>query len=491
MAVQLHNTLTRQLEPLVPRDAGRVAMYVCGVTPYDYPHIGNARAVVAFDTVRRYLEYAGFAVTYIQNFTDIDDKIINRANEQGVPWQSLPERFIGVYFEEMDTLNVQRATLYPKATEHITEIVTLVGRLVANGLAYTAGGDVYFSVRDFAGYGKLSGRDLDEQDAGSRVEVSDIKCDPLDFALWKGSKPGEPAWESPWGPGRPGWHIECSAMAGKYLGQGFDIHAGGQDLIFPHHENEIAQSEGADGVGTFARYWLHNGFVTINKEKMSKSLGNFFTVREVLERYPAPVVRYFLTAAHYRSPLDFSDQALDMAQAAYERLATGVASIARVVGDDIHRDGGDEGDSTSGTLVPHPALAALQERVNGAEADFRAAMDEDFNTPKAIAVLFEVVGAANKLTGDATFIPDAAARAALTAARELVLRLAGVLGILLDVAPEAQDSLAPELMQLLIDLRAQARTERNFAMADAIRTRLAALDIVLEDTPQGTTWRRG
>ena len=477
MTIHLYNTMSRQKEPLVTREPGKVAMYVCGVTPYDYPHIGNARAVVAFDIIRRYLEYSGYQVTYVQNFTDIDDKIINRAREQGVLWSSLPERFIQVYFEEMDALNVQRATVYPKATDNIAEIVSLVEALVERGAAYAADGDVYFAVRNFPAYGQLSNRNIDEMEAGARVEVSEVKRDPLDFALWKAAKPGEPSWPSPWGPGRPGWHIECSAMSLKFLGAGFDIHGGGQDLIFPHHENEIAQSEAA-GEQTFARYWMHNGFVTINKEKMSKSLGNFFTVREVLERYPAEVVRFFLTAAHYRSPVDFSDQALDQAKSAYERLQLGAFNMER------WQAGPESAESRPEQSEP------LRARLQTAETDFRIAMDDDFNTPQAVSVLFDLVSEANRLMSAPQFLPDAAALQALSDTRVLVLRLADTLGIALAPTASAADTLTPALMALLIDVRAHARKEKNFALSDLIRARLTDLDIVLEDTAQGTVWRK-
>ncbi|HOS44694.1 MAG TPA: cysteine--tRNA ligase [Armatimonadota bacterium] len=481
MTIHLYNTLSRQTEPLITREPGKVAMYVCGPTPYDYPHLGNARPAVVFDVVRRYLEYSGYAVTYVTNFTDIEDKIIKRSAEQGVEWRALVERFIAVYFEEMDSLNVKRATVYPRATENIEEIISLVSALVERGVAYVVGGDVYFAVRTFATYGALSNRDLDEMASGARVEVSERKRDPLDFALWKAAKPGEPSWDSPWGSGRPGWHIECSAMSLKYLGAGFDIHGGGQDLIFPHHENEIAQSEAAiDGdASLFARYWMHNGFVTVNAEKMSKSLGNFFVVRDILEKYPAEVVRYFLTAAHYRSPIDFSDQALDQAQAAYQRLTLGVFNIRRVVSAGRQRE------------TPNPeASAALRARLAAAEADFRAAMDDDFNTPRAIAVLFTLVGEANKLTGDPAFVPDAQALTALSDAGARLLLFASVLGIPLEIAAKSEDTLVEPLMTLLLDLRAQARAEKNFALADTIRARLTELGVVLEDTPAGTTWRR-
>lgn len=480
MTIHIYNTMTRQLEPLITREAGKVAMYVCGVTPYDYPHIGNARPAVAFDVIRRYLEYSGNQVFYVTNFTDIDDKIINRANENQVPWHAWAQRFIDAYFEVMDALNVQRASIYPRATENIEEIINLVATLVERGVTYDLDGDVYFAVRKFERYGALSGRDNEEIQNEARVEGNERKLDPRDFALWKAAKPGEPSWESPWGPGRPGWHIECSAMAMKYLGKQFDIHGGGQDLIFPHHENEIAQSEAAmGGDAVFASYWMHNGFVTINKEKMSKSLGNFFTIREVLERYPAAVVRFFLTATHYRSAIDFSDQTLEQAKSAFERLRLGVLNMERVITGSIERE----------EKMPERS-AGLRDMLLNAEIDFRQAMDDDFNTPKAIAVLFNLISEANKLTGNPDFEPDHLALVALSDARALALRLGDVLGLSLLPEPTVQDTLAPQVMELLIDLRATARREKNFALADSIRTRLSAIDIVLEDTPQGTIWRR-
>ena len=480
MAIHLYNTMRRQLEPLVTREPGKVSMYVCGVTPYDYPHLGNARAAVAFDIIRRYLEFSDYRVMYVTNFTDIDDKIINRANEQGVVWHVLPERFIQVYFEEMDALNVKRADVYPKATDNIPEIISLIQALVERGVTYESDGDVYFEVRKFDKYGELSGRDIDEQQSGARVEVSEVKRDPRDFALWKSAKPGEPSWDSPWGPGRPGWHIECSAMAMKYLGKGFDIHGGGQDLIFPHHENEIAQSEAAmDDDAVFAQYWLHNGFVTINREKMSKSLGNFFTVRDILARYAPEVVRYFLTAAHYRSPIDFSDQTLDQAKAAYERLRLGVFNMERIIAN-----------AKQSTEENPEQSTRLRELLVSAETDFRIAMDDDFNTPQAIAVLFDLVGEANKLTGDASFAPDRLALEALSDVRVLTLRLADALGINLMPAPAEQDALTPQLMDILIKLRAEARKSKNFELSDAIRDNLNEIGITLEDTPHGTVWRK-
>lgn len=479
MSIQLYNTMSRQLEPLVTRDKGKVAIYVCGVTPYDYPHIGNARAVVAFDTIRRYLEYRGYKVLYVQNFTDIDDKIINSAQQQQLPWQAIAERFIAVYYEEMDALNVKRADFYPMATDNIDEMILLISKLFDEGLAYAADGDVYFEVRKFLPYGKLSGRNLDDMRSGARVEVNNKKRDPLDFTLWKSARPDEPQWNSPWGPGRPGWNLECSAMSYKYLGEAFDIHGGGQDLIFPHHENEIAQSEGAMGCGsTFARYWLHNGFVTVNQEKMSKSLGNFFKVREVLKRYSPQVLRYFLTSAHYRSPIDFSDHTLDQAKAAYERLRLGLLNISRVLS------------SPPIAVMASETPAALRAICKQAENNFQQAMDEDFQTPRALAVLFDLIGETNRVTGDAAFIAGEETRKLLSVAHELTLRLAAVLGIELAPQQTEPDTLAPQLMDILIALRAQARKDKQYALSDAIRDRLNDIGIVLEDTPQGTSWRK-
>jgi cysteinyl-tRNA synthetase len=397
-----------------------------------------------------------------------------------VSWDKIAEHFIQVYFTEMDALNVQRATFYPKATEHMDEMISLSKALLERGLAYQAEGDVYFEVRKFAKYGALSGRNIDDLRAGARVEISERKHDPLDFTIWKAAKENEPSWESPWGPGRPGWNLECSAMALKYLGKSFDIHGGGQDLIFPHHENEIAQSEGAmDDDAIFARYWLHNGFVTINKEKMSKSLGNFFQVSDVLKRYSPQVLRYFLTSAHYRSPIDYSDQTLDQAKSAYERLRLGIFNMARVLAGQVAA--GAERPQQSANL--HALLAT-------AEIDFRQAMDDDFNTPQALAVLFDLVGEANRLLGAPGFVLDPLAHRALSDARALTLRLSTALGIELNPEPAAQDNLTPRLMHLLIDLRARARKEKNFALSDAIRDQLNDIGITLEDTPQGTVWRK-
>jgi len=476
MAIKLYNTLEKKLVDFVPQIANEVSMYVCGVTPYDYPHIGNARAVVAFDIIRRYFEYSGYKVTYIQNFTDIDDKIIARAHEQNIPWHELPERFIKVYFDEMDSLNVKRATKYPLATENISQIIGMVEELIAKNHAYAVGGDVYYDVRSFADYGKLSGRDIDDLKSGARVSVNDDKRSPLDFALWKSAKEGEPSWDSPWGKGRPGWHIECSAMSRDILGNTFDIHCGGQDLIFPHHENEIAQSEGATGC-PLAKYWLHNGFVTVNKEKMSKSLKNFFTIKDVLEEYSGAVLRYFLTASHYQSPIDYSDASLNQAKASYERLKNGAELAARIL--------------ETKTTEPKSENNAdeLNAAVTRAENDFRTAMDDNFNTPNAISALFSIVSELNRFIAGATAY-NSADLAVIKAAREKLLELSAVLGVDLCSQEATSDDLSNELMQILIDLRAQSKKEKNFALADSIRDRLKELDIALEDTKDGTIWKR-
>jgi len=476
MTVKLYNTLEKKTVDFEPLKNGEVSMYVCGVTPYDYPHIGNARAVVAFDIIRRYFEYSGYKVTYIQNFTDIDDKIIARSAEQNIPWHELPKKFIKIYFEEMDLLNVKRATKYPLATENIPQIIEMVSELIDKGHAYESGGDVYYDVRSFSSYGKLSGRDIDDMLSGARVDVNDVKRDPLDFALWKGAKPKEPSWDSPWGKGRPGWHIECSAMSRCILGDTFDIHCGGQDLIFPHHENEIAQSEGATGC-TFAKYWLHNGFVTVNKEKMSKSLKNFFTVKDVLESYSGPVLRYFLTVSHYRSPIDYSDVSLSQAKASYERLKNGVQTIERALKSTISVKSAND----------ISALSAVLETV---ETDFKNAMDDDFNTPNAISALFGVVSETNKFIADAKEY-NSEDISLLIKAKENLLLFLGVLGIDLVSAPAvSDDGLSEKLIELFISIRSKSKKDKNFALADEIRDNLKELGIILEDTPSGTVWKK-
>jgi cysteinyl-tRNA synthetase len=460
--LKIYNTLARCKQEFVPIEAGKARMYVCGMTVYDFCHLGHARVMVVFDMVQRWLRASGYELTYVRNITDIDDKIIRRALENGETIGALTQRFIAFMDEDAIALGVQKPDLEPRATQHIAGMLNMIAALQGKGLAYqAASGDVNYSVRKFPGYGKLSGKTLDELRAGERVDADPSKQDPLDFVLWKRSKEGEPFWQSPWGAGRPGWHIECSAMSNELLGAHFDIHGGGQDLQFPHHENEIAQSEGAHGE-VFVNYWMHNGFVRVDEEKMSKSLGNFFTIREVLGRYDAEVVRFFMLRAHYRSPLNYSDQHLDDAKGALTRLYTALKNVT-------------------------PQAKAID--WNDAYAGrFRVAMDDDFNTPEAIAVLFDLANEVNK---------------AADAGKGALLRtLGGVLGILQRDAIEflqrpqfagvagAGDAYPPERVDALIQERAFAKKNRNYAEADRIRRELLDAGVALEDTPQGTTWRR-
>jgi len=459
--LKIHNDLTRSKEAFTPLEPGKVRMYVCGMTVYDLCHLGHARVMVVFDVVYRYLKARGYDVTYIRNITDIDDKIIARANERGEPFSELTTRFIAAMHEDADALGVLRPDAEPKATDHIDAILAMIGRLIANGHAYVAGGDVYYDVRSFPEYGKLSGKSIEDLQSGARVNPGEHKRDPLDFALWKAAKPGEPAWDSPWGAGRPGWHIECSAMSTEALGDTFDIHGGGADLTFPHHENEIAQSEGATG-HPFVKYWMHNGFVRINEEKMSKSLGNFFTVREILARYRPEEVRYFVLTSHYRSPLNYDDEHLDNARGALTRFYTALRGLP----------------------AAQPAGAEVfTER-------FDAAMDDDFNTPEALAVMFDLTREINRVRKQ-----DEDQAAALGAE---LCRLGGILGILQD-DPEAYlrggeaaqvDGLTDDAIHQLIQRRTDARKGRDFAEADRIRDELKAAGVILEDGPQGTSWRR-
>jgi len=491
--MQLYNTLSRQKETFKPLNPGKVGFYACGVTVYDDCHLGHARSCVAFEILVRYLRHRGLQVTWVRNFTDIDDKILRRAQELGVDWQEVARRYIASFQEDMAALGVPPAQIEPKATEHIPQILDLIRRLEDLGFAYCrkgGGGDVFFRVRRFPGYGKLSGQKPEDMEAGARIEVDPDKEDPLDFVLWKASKPGEPAWDSPWGPGRPGWHIECSAMSMAYLGESFDLHGGGQDLVFPHHENELAQSEAATGK-PFARFWLHHGLLTINQEKMSKSLGNFFTVKEVLSRFPAEVVRFFLINCHYRSPLDFSDAALAEAETALLRLYTCLARIQ-----DLLRRHPDL--KPQHPLDTYPDNLTLEEfhRFGSLRARFEAAMDDDLNTAQALGYLFETVRLLNRLLESPSDDPGY-----LTILKEMQDELVdlGLVLNLLQADPQAMVAslrqkaadlaISPEAIQTLIDERTQARSEKNWVRADAIRKQLADMDIVLEDTPQGTIWR--
>ena len=458
--LKIYNDLSRSKETFEPLQPGKVNLYVCGMTVYDLCHLGHARVMVVFDVVYRYLKAVGYDVTYIRNITDIDDKIINRANENGEPFHELTERFIQAMHEDSDALGIIPPDAEPKATDHIAEIISMCEKLIEKGHAYVAdNGDVYYDVYSFPTYGKLSGKSLDDLQAGARVEPGDVKRNPLDFALWKSAKPDEPSWQSPWGDGRPGWHIECSAMSTKALGDTFDIHGGGADLTFPHHENEIAQSEGATG-HPFVKYWMHNGFVRINDEKMSKSLGNFFTVREILERYQAEEVRYFILTSQYRSPLNYSDEHLDNARNALTRFYTALRGLP-------------EGTPTADSQF---------------EKDFHAAMQDDFNTPEALATLFELVREINRVRAE-----DEAAAASLGA---LLRQLGDLIGILQSDAESylrggasANDGDAE--IDALVAQRNEAKANKDWGTADEIRNKLQEMGIVLEDGPSGTTWRRG
>ncbi len=485
MGIQLYNTLRRKKEPFIPLEAGRVGMYVCGVTVYDHCHLGHARAAIVFDVIRRYFSYRGYAVRFVCNFTDVDDKIIARARRLRVPIGELTEKFIREYYADMDALGIRRADVSPRATENVEGMVGMISALIDKGVAYQADGNVYYDVARFPDYGKLSGRNTEELEAGHRVEPGAGKRNPLDFALWKAAKPGEPEWESPWGGGRPGWHIECSVMSSRYLGERFDIHGGGEDLVFPHHENEIAQSEGCFG-HDWVRYWMHNGFVRINHEKMSKSKGNFFTIKAILRDHPAEVIRYFLLGAHYRHPVDYSDQVVGEARKGLDRLYNVRLRLAR-------GGGGEDADGWG-------------ERVEEAVASFRArfveAMDDDFNTARALGCLFDFARRINGFINEAGALPESAA----APARDVFEEVGAVLGLFAHAPEEwfrgtAAVSLAgggearngvmlDEEIEELLKRRAQARSNRDFPEADRIREALAAAGVVLEDGPGGTLWKR-
>lgn len=485
--MEIFNTLTKRKEEFISGQPGEIKMYVCGPTTYNFIHLGNARPLVFFDSVRRYFIYKGNKVTYVQNFTDVDDKIINRSKEEGLDPLVLAQKYIGEFFKDAGALNVLKADVHPKVSEHIQEIITLIEQLEQTGHAYAVDGDVYFSVRSFPGYGKLSGRTLEDMQAGARVEVDPRKKDPMDFALWKGAKPGEPKWSSPWGQGRPGWHIECSAMAAKYLGENFDIHGGGFDLIFPHHENEIAQSEAASGQ-TFARYWMHNGFITINQEKMSKSLGNFFLVRDILDKFPGSVVRFYLLSTHYRSPLDFDDEKLEAASRGLIRLK----NCLRLLYETMDQERAKES-TAAGT-------AEFLAQISGFQAAFEQAMDDDFNTALAMAVLFDWAREVNSFLSGLRGQVDQESMAALNQAHDLFKQFNFVLGILpeasptgrliLDEAGSGDDRLVGGLLDLIINIRQDARSRKDWAAADKIRDGLKELGIILEDTPQGVRWKK-
>ena len=466
--MQIYNSLTRKKEPFVPLHEGKVGIYACGPTVCNYFHIGNARPFITFDVLRRQLEREGYEVTFVQNFTDIDDKMIRRANEEGITVKELGERFIAEYYTDAKALGIRPATVHPKATEHIGEIIALITRLIDNGKAYaTPAGDVYYRVSAFPGYGKLSGQNAEERENGAseRLNVETDKEAPEDFALWKAQKPGEPAWDSPWGKGRPGWHIECSAMSMKYLGETFDIHCGGKDLLFPHHENEIAQSEGATGK-PYVRYWMHNGFINVDNEKMSKSKGNFFTVRDIAKEYDLEAVRMFMLSAHYRSPINFSRDQIEAANASLNRLYTARDTLR------FQRENGED-------RPLNEAEQAFTERLKGYEKRFDDAMDDDMNTADALGAIFEMVKDANVLA------QGGMSREAAAAALKSLEAVCDVLGLL----SKKEDAL-PEEIARLVEERAEARKNKDWARSDALREQITAAGYILEDTKQGQKVRR-
>jgi cysteinyl-tRNA synthetase len=478
-AMRIHNTMTGRKEDFVPLEPGKVGIYACGVTVYDVCHLGHARSAVVFDMIRQYFRYRGFDVRFIRNFTDIDDKIINRANERGVPWDEIARTYTEKFCEDMGRLGVEQADVEPKATEHIPEIIEIVKGLIGKGHAYAVDGDVFFEVEKLPGYGKLSGRRLEDMQAGARVEVDERKRNPMDFALWKSSKEGEPAWESPWGSGRPGWHIECSAMSIKHLSETFDIHGGGADLTFPHHENELAQSEAYTGK-PFVRYWVHNGFITVDKEKMSKSLGNFFTVEEILRKFDPEVVRLFLLSTHYRSPIEFSDKLLSETEVSLDRYYQTVRRVDDFLGVESKKERVPEG---------------LGELLASYQARFEEAMDDDFNTARAIGHMFELIHEMNRFLDGKPSGEEA--RHLLEKALAALKETGGVLRVFARTPEEWYRSVmevkSPGLSEKeivsFIEKRADARKNRDWAAADAIRDELDAKGVVLEDKPGGTTWK--
>ncbi|MGH7492884.1 MAG: cysteine--tRNA ligase [bacterium] len=478
MGLKIYNTLTRQKEDLVPIHPGRVGMYVCGPTVYDYFHIGNARPFVMFDIFRRYLQYRGYQVRFVMNLTDIDDRIINRANELGVSAHEIALKYTQAFFEDIQKLGIRPADVYPKATEHIGEIIQLITALMEKGCAYQAGGDVIFEVEKFVGYTKLSGKKLDDLEAGHRVGVDEHKRNPLDFVLWKAMKPGEPWWDSPWGKGRPGWHAECSAMSMRYLGETFDIHAGGLDLIFPHHENEIAQSEAATGK-PFVKYWMHNGFIDVDGEKMSKSLGNFRTAREIAQRFPATVIRLFFLAKHYRGPIDFSLEALQNAVKARERMSLAYQALLGRL------EPGNK--PTAKGEANTPEQQSFQKTIAGAQAGFIAALDDDFNTVEGLAVIFDFVREVNRWMERQN--PSARDLALLSEAKNLFDEWNGVLGVFETGTSEIDNSRFEAVMKVLLELRQSLRAEKNFKLADQLRDGLRAAGIIVEDGAGGSRWR--
>jgi cysteinyl-tRNA synthetase len=481
MALKVYNTLTRRKEEFQPLNQALVGMYVCGITPYDETHLGHARAYVTFDVIRRYLEYSGYQVKHIQNITDVDDKIIAKAKEQGVGVREIAEKYTESFYAVMDKLNVKRATEYPKATENIEGMVRWIDGLMKKGFAYQLEDGVYFEVDKFDAYGKLSGKKKEEQEPGARVQTDQKKRSPLDFALWKKAKPGEPAWPSPWGEGRPGWHIECSVMSTKYLGEQFDIHGGGLDLEFPHHENETAQTEALTGKSPWVKYWLHNGFVNVNKQKMSKSLGNFFTLKDIFQKYDPMVIRFFILMTHYRSPINYSDAEIDSVREGFERIRKFIADLD--------------------FLIVRPAIAIVEKSAGEEQADlvleiedmaedfitfkdkFRAAMDDDFNTAGALAAVFDLIKYCRK-----TLDEGEAEKECLALMKKSVVELCGILGLSLERAADGGRGQKIDIKNLVAE-RETARKQKNYRRADELRQQLTELGIEIEDTPYGTKWK--
>ena len=467
--MKLYNTLTRTKEEFVPINKNEVRMYSCGPTVYNFFHIGNARPFIIFDTLRRYLEYQGYQVSFVQNFTDIDDKMINKANELGITVKELADQYIKEYFIDAKGLGIEQATVHPRATENIDAIIDIIKHLEENGYAYNVDGDVYYSTKKFDQYGKLSHQPLEDLESGARIDVNEDKRDPMDFALWKKQKPGEPAWESPWGMGRPGWHIECSAMANKFLGKTIDIHSGGQDLIFPHHENEIAQSEAANCC-QFANYWLHNGYINVDNRKMSKSLGNFFTVRDVAKEFDYEVIRFFMLSAHYRSPINFSKDLMESAKSSLERIYTCLETLDFLAG------------SAPGAGAA-PAEQDFLKQLSGYKQKFIDAMDDDLNTADAISAVFEIVADTNKtITAQSN-----TSKEVIEAVVALIRELGGVLGLL----QKDIGSAVPADVQAMLEERAAARAEKNWAKSDEIRDALKEMGYTVKDTPQGQQLTQG
>ena len=471
--IRVYNTMNKRLEELVPLKPNEISMYVCGPTVYNYIHIGNARPAIFFDTVRRYFEYRGYKVTYVQNFTDVDDKMIARANQEGVSLKEIAHKYINAYFEDTKKVNLkEEGMIRPRATEHIGDMIRIIQSLIDGGYAYEVNGDVYFEVeKDKDDYGCLSGQNIENLKAGARIEVNDIKRSPVDFALWKKAKEGEPSWDSPWGKGRPGWHIECSAMSSKYLGDTFDIHGGGQDLIFPHHENEIAQSR-CSSHGEYARYWMHNGYINVNGEKMSKSLGNFFLLREVLEHFEGRVIRFFVLGAHYRKPIDFSNNELEQAKSGLERIDNAVERLREKI--------------KSGAVSGGDDLSGLKDLLKETEERFIQAMDDDFNTAQGIGVIFELIKEINKYT-EVEKISEEGLKALQMAYDYIENIMENVFGVTLK-SQENIGNLTADLVEFLLEIRRKARAEKNWALSDEIRDRLGEMGIKIKDGKDKTIW---